>query len=164
MSDEADFLSVEDHFQALVSQLDPSAIARYHELRHTRAETAFEGRQFILYRMGGNEPRELGRILIEDLEIGHEGLTSKVSCLRTERELIVGYSPVQLWDYPVFVFLPLHAKVRFASTERDVGKRGSLAWPMIIRTRSRRGLREPGITYCETGPSFAEEFDRPFIA
>lgn len=161
---DADFLPVQEHYDALVSRLDPSTLASYNATRHARTETAFDGRQFIIYRMGGNEPRELTRVLVEDLEISDAGLTSKLSCMRTQRELIVGYSPVQLWGYPVFVCLPLHAKVRFGATEDGVGKRGSLAWPMVIRTRSRRGLREPGITYCETGPSFAEEFDRPFIA
>lgn len=164
MADEADFLTPQQHFDALISQLDPTTLATYHSLRHARIETSFEGRQFLLYRMGGGQPQELGRVLVEDLEVGDEGLSSKLLCMRTQRELIVGYSPVQLWDYPIFMCLPLHGQLRYGCAADQVGKRGSLAWPMLVRSRSRRGLRESGITYCETTPSFAREFDVPVTA
>jgi hypothetical protein len=164
MADDADFLSPQEHYDLLVSQLDPSTLAAYQQTRHARVETAFDGRHFILYRMGNGDPRELGRVLVDDLDIDDDGLSCRITCMRTQRELIVSYAPVQLWDYPVFVCLPLHAQVRFACSASNVAKKGSLAWPMVIRTRSRRGLREPGITYCETGPAFAREFDLPYAA
>lgn len=164
MANDVNFLPVEEHYNALVSQLNPSALAVYQTMRHGRIETAFTGRYFILYRMGGGVARELDRVVVEDVCIDDTGLSSRLVCPRTGRELIVSYSPVQLWDHPMFLCLPLHSMIRFAAKEHEVGKGGSLAWPMLIKTRSRRHLRETGVTYCETGPEFAREFDQPSIA
>lgn len=161
MANEADFVPVLDHFAALVTRMPEHLYREYSRLPHVRVETAFYGRHFILYQMAGRAPRELGRIIVNDLETSREhGLSSEIIDVATGRRLVVGYTPVKLWNHPVFVCIPLHAKVRWGCAEEDIGKTGSQAWPLVIRTQSRRHLREHGVTYCETGPAFAEEFEQ----
>ena len=156
---EQEFLTVEDHFNALVDTLDDDSREAYDRLRAVRIETAFKGRHFIVYKVRGKDPVELDRITFEDYECNDEdGATAMVRSMETGEELVVGYTPVKLFTYPIFLFLPLHSRIRWATWPGNVGK-GSLAFPVGIRTQSRRGMRENNVIHCETGVLYGQEFN-----
>lgn len=159
---DSDFLSVESHFDRLVDTLNARDLKVYQQCRHVRIETAFKDRHFIVYRMKNGQPEELDRVFINDFNATDAvGASTEIVSAVTKRTLTVGYVPIRLFDHPIFLFIPLHTKVRWAASERTLHK-GSLAFPLGIRTRSRRDLREPNIVYFETGPSWAKEFDAAY--
>jgi hypothetical protein len=158
MTDE-DFMVVGDHFAQLVTRLDPKTLTLYNASKHVRVETAFHGRQFVIYQMDGRDPKVLDRVTVNDFECTDEfGASCEMTSMVTQTTQIVGYTPVQMFGHPVFVSLPLHAKLRWAAPASDIDA-GSLAFPMVIRTMSRLHMRERGVTYFEAGPAFGQEFD-----
>lgn len=154
-----DFLPVEEHFDRLVEGLNARDLTVYRQGKHVRVETAYKNRNFLVYRMIDGKPVELDRIIVNDFSADEErGTSTSLVSMATKRTLTIGYSPVRLLDYPVFMWLPLHGKLRWGATEQTLHQ-GSLAFPIAIRTRSRFGLRESNVIYCETGQSFGTEFD-----
>lgn len=154
-----DFLAVEDHFDFLVDGLNDRDLKAYRQCKHTRPETAYKGRNFIVYKIIEGVMHEIDRIIVDDFTAnGEHGASCFLISQNTKRSVSVGYAPTRLFDYPVFMWLPLHSKLRWGATETTLHQ-GSLAFPVVVRTRSRLGLREAGITYCETGLSFGMEFD-----
>jgi len=154
MSNETDFLTARDHFDALVARMQPEALALHTTLIHARIETAFQGRHFVVYQMVEREPEQIDRIIVNDFNCNERyGASSEIISVETNRVLTVGYAPVQLFHYPVFLSIPLHAKIRWSVPGNNLDA-GSLAFPMLVRTRSRLHLRERGVVYCETGPAF----------
>lgn len=153
-----DFMTPEDHYARLVTRLEPETLALYNQTQHGRVETAYRNRNFVVYRMDGRAPREIDRILINDFRCDDErGATTELMSLVTKKIITVGYAPVQVFDHPVFVSIPLSAKVRWSAMPSAPDK-GSLAFPLYIRTMSRHHMRERGIVYFETGPVFGKEF------
>ena len=153
------FMLVEDHFIQLVERLDKSTQDTYHACKHKRIETAFAGRNFVIYEMIDRLPVILDRISINDFRCDSaEGASMEVFSSFTKQRMIVDHSPTQLFGYPVLMALPLHNKLRWSSAKSDI-KNGSLAFRVLINTESRNGLRESGVIYCETGPSYGTEFE-----
>lgn len=156
-----DFMSVNAHFDAMVAQLPPAQAETYRGTKHARVETAFRNRHFVVYDMVGRTPHVLDRIIINDFTCDDEkGASAELTSTDSGQTLIINYRPQQLFRFPVFVAIPLHTKIRWGALEDDIDG-GSLAFPILIRTRSRLHLRERGVTYCETGPAFGQEFDAP---
>ena len=154
-----DFMDVETHFSQLLSQLPTHQQRSFANFKHTRVETAFRKRHFIVYQMDGGHPHEHDRVVVNDFRADDEhGTTTELIQQSTGDTLLVGYSPVQLFTFPIFVWLPLHSKLRWGAPAEAVNE-GSLGFPLCIRTESRLGLRENGICYCETGVSYGKEFD-----
>jgi len=150
-------MSVEDHFIGLVDTLPPQTREIYNRCRAVRIETAFRSRHFIIYKLRGKDPVELDRVSFEGFECDDFGATTTIRSIETSLQITIGYTPVQVFDYPIFMFIPLHAKIRWATVSAGAG--GSLAYPIGIRTQSRRGLREKGVVHCETGLVYGKEFD-----
>jgi hypothetical protein len=156
---EQDFMHVTDHYAQLVTQLEPKVLAVYNTTKNARVETGYRNRNFIVYKMGGRHPEVLDRILVNDFHCSDEdGASTELMRMSDGEILNVGYAPQQLWDWPIFVCIPLHAKVRWAAKE-EAPADGSLAFPLVIRTVSRLHKRERGVVYFETGPEFGKEFD-----
>lgn len=157
-----DFMSVTDHYDRLVNSLDPATRMVYDSTKHARVETGYRGRNFIIYSMIGRTPHVLDRIIVNDFNCDDEhGATAELLSVQTGKTLIVGYAPMQILRHPVFVCIPLHAKIRWSGDGKSDVNSGSLAFPLLVRTQSRLHLREKGVTYFETGPTFGQEFDAP---
>lgn len=154
-----DFLLAPEHFARLVAKLPRDERDLFEELRHVRIETAFKDRHFVVYRMDDHgHPIVIDRLVIGDFECDDiEGASTAVWSTELKQGAIIGYTPELLWDYDAFMFMPLHGKIRWASSDPDSGK-CSLGYPIGIKTRSRLNLREPGVTYIETLKSFGDEF------
>lgn len=159
------FLSPSEHFQSLLKTLPDDLQSLYHRMTNTRVETAYSGRTFILYKMYRREPQYLDRLVVIDYECNdEEGASTLIRSTETDFEFAVSYTPVQVPGHHVFLFLPLHGKVRWSRTEDS--EKCSLGFPICVRTQSRLtkangtpDLREKGITYCETGVEYAREFE-----
>ena len=154
-----DFAMVTDHFAQLVTTLEPKVLSRYNSTKHVRVETGFRGRQFVIYRMDGREPKVIDRISVNDFICNDdEGSTAEIASAATGQKLTLGYAPVQVFEHDIFLSLPLHAKIRWSAPASNLGA-GSLGFPIVIRTMSRLSLRERGVTYMESGTEFGKEFD-----
>jgi hypothetical protein len=154
-----DFMPLADHFSALIKTLKKDDKLLYAKATHTRPETAYRGRHFIIYTMNEGQPVEMDRLIVKDYIVDDkDGASTKIHSVAKDQDLIVGYRPTKLFNYPVFMWLPLHSVVKW-STSRGQEHTGSLGFPVVIRTMSRLGLREPYITYCETGFDFGREFN-----
>lgn len=156
-------MDVEDHFDRLVDDLPQIDKDIFNACKHNRVETAYKKRHFIVYEMSGGHPHELDRITVNDFHADHtHGITTEVASRNLDEKLIVSYTPQRLFHFPMFVWVPLHAKVRWGATADDI-HHGSLGFPLVLRTQSRLGLREDGVTYCETGVSYGKEFDAAHV-
>lgn len=163
---DADFLSPQDHFSLLLKELPKEQKSLFDRMTNTRVETGYTGRTFIMYKMYRHEPQFIDRLVVKDFECFDEGgATTLIQSSETGMEFEVGYTPIQVPNHNVFLFLPLHAKLRWSATPNNL-KEGSLAFPICVRTQSRftkpngsPDLREKGITYCETGIEYAREFE-----
>lgn len=153
MHSNEDFLPVEDHFNTLFSSLPDTLKQSYNSMRNTRAEVGFVGRELVVYRVGSDGPKVLDRARIVSFDADEEVGTWTVLQAR-DRNLVVGYEPVQMFDYPIFIWLPLHNKLRWSTN----GTITSLAFQMVLRTQSRLHLHEKGVVYAETSVAFAKEF------
>lgn len=154
-------MTADAHFAALLASLDDPTKALYEKCKHVRIETAYQGRQFIIYTMGDKGPVELERIKVVDFMCDNQdGATSEIASTR-HGKLTLDYLPHKLFDFPILMWLPLHTKTRWSAPASDPFN-GSLGFPVAIRTRSRFNLREEGITYCETGPAFGDEFGNDY--
>lgn len=152
-----EFLSPEEHYNHLVTQLPEKSRRVYDRTRHGRIETGFVGRSFVLYKMEDDAPVELDTIQIEEFGMDDETGGGFVLYSRaTGTELEVTHRPTQLWDHPVFMSVPLHPKLRMGLKRGE--DKPSLAFPIFIRTLSRFHPRETGVVHCETGAAFVREF------
>jgi len=153
------FLTPEDFYALLESGIDEGSKSLLATMRHTRIEAAYRNRKFIVYRMNGREAEKLATLAVLDFVCDDEdGCTTQIEWLEHPGEIItVGYEPVQLWGFPIFVHLPVNQKVRWSAKEHDTDDR-SLSFLMVIRTQTRRHLRERDAVYMETYRSYQEEF------
>lgn len=154
------FLTSEEHLALLVQSLDPEPRAVYGRTKNAREEVGYRGRSFIVYEITGRngEHNVLDTLTVRDFECDDViGASFVIQSQNTGLTLEVGHKPVQLWQFPVFLYLPLHLKLRWSTHAGNLDS-GSLGFPIKVRTLSRLDLREKGVTYCETGVSYAQEF------
>jgi hypothetical protein len=153
------FLTPEDFYALLADGIDDHSKNVLATMRHTRIEAAYRNRKFIVYQMNGREAEKLATVAVLDFLCDDEtGCSTQIEWLERPGDIItVGYEPVQLWDFPIFVHLPVNQKVRWSAKDGDPNDR-SLSFLMVIRTQTRRHLRERDATYMETYRSFQEEF------
>lgn len=158
MTNAESFLPHREHFDLLVEGLSIEDRRVYNTTRHAREETAYRGRTFIIYRMTGRHQHVvLDQLTVRDFECDEELGASTAIRNSAGQEIEVRYSPTRLWNHPVFVHIPLHCKLRWSAVPSNINK-GSLGFPLVIRTLSRFDLREKGVVYCETGVTYAKEF------
>jgi hypothetical protein len=157
-----DFLPASEHFDRLLAKLDQTDNQAYWALMNTRSEEAYRGRTFVVYEYIRGQTFVLDHLTVTAFDCDDQiGASVELESTRTKRQLIVGYSPVRLFEHPVFLWLPTHAKMRWSGTSRDIDNgKGSLAFPLCIRTKSHLSLRERDVVYMETGPAYGREFER----
>ena len=152
------FLSASEHFNHLACTLQGEERALYNTMKNVRQESAFRNRTFIIYDIRDRELNVIDTVTVMDFCANERvGATTQLRSSRLKTELLVGYMPTRLFDYPVFMHLPLYVKLRWSTTIDNI-RGGSLGFDVAIRTASRYHLRERGVTYCETGVTVSEEF------
>lgn len=153
------FMSLHEHFEKLVESLQPADLGLYRSFKHTREEAAFRNRTFIVYEIFDREPDVLDTITVMDFHCNDTvGASAEVRSHGSGQIMTVNYLPQRLFEHEVFVWMPLHAKIRWSARPGKVHG-GSLAFPLVIRTASRLDRRERGVMHCETGVEYAREFE-----
>lgn len=153
------FLHVVDHFEMLLNEAPPSVKTLHAKLRHVRQETAFVGREFVVYEATpSGSPRVLTRLTVTDYRVDPDFGAQAWLQATDGTQIEVDYRPARLLAFPVLIYLPLHSKVRWDLREGESVDGGSLAFPVVLRTQSRFSLRERGVVYIETALSFEREF------
>lgn len=152
------FMTPTVHLDRLVEGLTEAQQRAYRSMLNARVETAFRGRTFILYDIRERDAFVLEKLTIQDYECDDSnGASCEVRAERSGKVFTVDYTPCLIAPHHVFIFLPLHGKLRWSSRMSEVPK-GSLGFPLVVRTHSRLHLREREVTYCETGVTFSQEF------
>ena len=156
---ETRFLSPEEYFDVLLNELPVEQRNLYTSMRHVRTEPGFRERKFIAYEVVNREPQKIGTFNILDFMCDDEdGSSIQVEWMEQPGKILtVGYDPVQVFDLPVFIHLPLYNKVRW-SVRDDGTDNPSLSFLLVVRTQSRKHLRERDVTYFETSVSYQKEF------
>ena len=153
------FLPPDELYKYLANNIDDDSKAVLATMKHTRIEAAYRNRKFIVYEMEGSQPLKLGTISVVDFVCDDDdGCSTQLQWLENPGDIIpVGYEPAQLWDFPIFVHLPVHQKVRWSAREDNVDD-CSLSFLLVVRTQSRYHLRERGVVYLEPYRTYQEEF------
>lgn len=159
------FLSPEDFFQLLVDGIPEEDQDLYSAMKHTRIETGYRGRKFIVYQMKNRLPEKLATLCVNDFVCDDEyGCSTQIEWLERPGSFItVGYQPVKLWDFPIFCHLPLAEKLRWTAKEHNPNER-SLGFLMVLRTKSRLHLQERNVVYMEGARTYQEEFHSKPVA
>lgn len=159
MSTHNNFLTSEDFFQLLAGSIPKEEQAVLNTMRHTRVETGYRGRKFIVYRIVNRLPEKLATLAINDFVCDDEyGCSTQIEWLERPGSFItVGYEPIRLWDFPIFCHLPVAQKLRWTAKADNPDDR-SLGFLIVLRTQSRLHLRERNVVYMETSRSYQEEF------
>lgn len=159
-TEQEDFMDVTEHFDRLVERLGKQERDLYGQMQHVRVETAFRDRHFIVYTINDkDEPQIIDKLTVTSFMCDDlDGASFEIHSRVRDQYQIIGYKPMQLFEtYPVFMFLPLHSKLRWAAPASSI-ENASLAFPVVIRTQSRHNLWEKGVTFCETSVAFFSEF------
>ena len=153
------FLTPDALYRHLADGIDDDSKAVLSTMKHTRIEAAYRNRKFIVYEMRDRAASKLATVCVLDfLCDDDDGCSTQLEWMERPGEILtVGYEPTQLWDFPIFVHLPVHQKVRWSAREDDVSN-CSLSFMMVVRTKSRYHLRERNIIYMEAHRTFHEEF------
>lgn len=153
------FLSKEELQSVLVDQLPQPQRDLYESMHHVRSEACFRGRLFVIYQIVQRKAVVLDTLEVLDFECNHDdGASIEVLSRNTGKTFTVGYSPTQVLDYPIFMFMPLYLRVRWCADADQAGREGQLGFDVVIRTKSRYHLRERQVIYCESRTTFMEEF------
>ena len=153
------FVSKEAHQDALLATLTPEDYQAYQSLKHTRAEPCYRGRMFVVYEMA--QGRCVVRDQVEVLDFvcdDQDGASTELRSRTTGKRMKISYRPARLFDFPIYVWMPLCTRARWCADEDMAGKTGSLAFDLTIRVQSRRGLRDHGTVYFETAKAWSDEF------
>lgn len=139
-------------FAAMAKQMTRADQAVFNASRHGRVEVVGPRQEFVVYVMSDGKPIVKSIIGIDILDLDYEfGLRMGVQDLASGARINVSYGPKRLFDFPVFLSLPLSCKIRFREGR-------GVSWPVFIKTASRFHLQERGTVYCESSQCFAKEF------
>ena len=132
---ETRFLSPEEYFDVLFNDLPIEQRNLYTSMRHVRTEPGFRGRKFLAYEIVNREPQKIGTFNILDFICNDEdGASIQVEWLEQPGKILtVGYHPVQVFNLPVFIHLPLYNKMRWSVRDDDTDN-PSLSFLLVVRT------------------------------
>ena len=152
------FLMPEDFSAYLADNIDDEDKETLATMRHTRIEPAYRNRKFIVYEMVNRLPEKLATLVVMDFVCDDEdGCSTQIEWMETGEIITVGYSPTKVFDFPIYVHLPVNQKVRWSAKVEDPEDQ-SLSFLMVVRTQTRRNLRERDAVYMEATKDFQKEF------
>ena len=152
------FLMPEDFYKLLANGIPEEEKQVLSTMRHTRIEAAYRNRRFVVYQMVGGRSEVLANLIVNDFICNDdEGCSTEIEWVETGEAITVGYEPTQVFEFPIFVHLPVNQKVRWSARDDNPDDR-SLSFLIVIRSQTRRHLRERDAIYMETHRSYHEEF------
>lgn len=143
----------------MVDTLPWEAYEAYKLTRHARSEISFVGREFIIYQMDGDQPQVLDKLVCTGFTFDSvKGTSATFQSRETGKTLTVGYQPEQVFEYPVFIFLPLYNYIKW-----EPWRPSQVNFQLVIRTQSRKRMWERYVIYFETSIDFSREFNEATV-
>ena len=154
------YLNDKETFERLISRMPEEQRKEYEALSFHRVETAFTNRRFIVYKMDRNDPVQLMTLKVNDFACDDtEGCTTELEIVGTGETFVVGHMPTKVPGQPIFLSIPVKPNLIYAIPEENHPEVShSLAFPLLVRTKSRRSMRERGVVHMETNVLFNQEF------
>lgn len=106
MNDATRFLTKPENLSAIINGMPAEKLERYREdVHHRRSISAFAGRKVLLCSVDEQGLFEVDRLVCSDITIieGHASVT--VRSRRTGETFNLGYEPVEIYDYGVWLSL-----------------------------------------------------------
>lgn len=153
------YLSETESLEILTSRLPKVQQDEIQSLKHRRIEQGFKDRKFIVYNYDKRKVNILANLHVLDFQADEEeGCSFDLSWGDKGDNLIIGHTPVKLWDFPIYMSVPCHPRLMFSLAVEGNKVSQSLAFPVMIKTQSRMSLKEGGVTYIESLKTFNETF------
>lgn len=158
----AQFLGDTESLKDLESRMMSPDREIYQSFRHMRVESAFLGRIYIIYKPTGlgednlhRDPDVLGQVKVTSFRCeGKYGCEIEFEDTATGEVMRVGHVPKRLFDYDVFIAVPPLARLRWDGRYYEGSVRRSLAFGILIKTRTRSDYYSAGATMAETPKGF----------
>lgn len=162
----SNYLSDSENLSNLVTDMPAEEQTAFNSFGHLRAEAAFNGRLFILYRPSGlnpdkthKAPEVLTTARFVDFKCDSAGgAVAKVVDVTTGQSQVVNHVPTRLFHYPIFVSIPPMCKVRWNARVVDGKTTRTLTYSLLVKARNRSDFFSFGNTYCETPNDFRALF------
>jgi len=138
-------MSEKDNLADLIARMSPDDRQLYESFGHVWTDAAFVNRRFFVVKTAGkrrdgtpNPPEVLGSIRVIDFHCDAKiGSTCTLMDDKSSRTLQVGYVPVKLFRFPVFVSIPVYQGVKWEAKEQADGRyTRSLVWGICFKQQS----------------------------
>lgn len=162
----SNYLSDAENLASLVSSMPVEDQEAFNFFGHLRAEAAFNGRLFIIYRPSGlnpdkshKAPEVLTTVRFGDFKCESSlGAFARVVDVTTGQTQIINHIPSRLFHYPIFVAIPPMCKVRWNARVVNGRTLRTLTYSLLVKARNRSDFFSFGNTYCETPNDFRALF------
>lgn len=166
------YLSEDESLAELVQRIPEQDKAAFAAMKASRIEAAFTGRHLVLYKPTGltkegthRPPEFLTTVGFSDFFCdGQEGADVVVHDIRADERMTIGHTPTRLFDYDVFLSIPVVYRLRWDARYVDTGLVRSLVFPVSIWTKNRSSYFSAGVTYVETPNRFRDMYPGVKIA
>lgn len=161
------YLSQEESLSDLIDRIPGRDRDVYRDFRSLRVEAAFDDRVFILFKPCGLDERNQHRHpeILTTVRVLRFWCNSEDACVEVQDDntgevLQIGYVPVRLFGYDVFVSVPPRCQLRWDARYVEGQVRRSLSYPLLIKTKNLSTYYSAGVTYAETPNSFRALFPK----
>lgn len=155
------FLTEEQQAEYHVQQMGEDE-AVYRNYGHRFIESTYVGRVFVLYRALANQQAEVVTLVdVEDFSASpDEGSTMVLWNRKKEQRLVVGHTPVRLFQYSAFVFLPTKQVLKWVATIDKPNAKPTfrLDFGTVITQRNHPRFHNRGNIYVCTPSDYLERF------
>jgi hypothetical protein len=136
----------------------------YADFKHLRVESAFLGRIYVVYKPTGltssnihRDPEILGQLkVIGFVSDGQRGSTIELENLSTGEVLSVSHIPRRIFDFDAYVASPPFQRLRWDGRVMSGTVKRSLAFGILLKTRTRSDYYSAGATMVESPKAFRE--------
>ena len=162
------YLTDEENLAELIAAMPEHEQAPFSEMGASRIEAAFKGRVLVLYKPNGltkegqhREPVVLTTVeFVDFLCDSSDGADFTIRDVRAGETMTIGHQPTRLFDYNVFLHIPLTYRMRYDARRVDGGVQRSLVFPVSVYTRNRSSNYSAGVHYAETPNRFREMYPK----
>jgi hypothetical protein len=145
-------LTPEENIRDLASRIDPHQAGLHASLGNKYTEAAFVGRRFLIVRTNGRSktgpkpPTVLGSVEIDDFNCSSTtGSAMRIRNLECGASITVGYVPIRLFEFPIFVSVPIAQGVKSEARRKWNGQTSrKLVWGICLKQHSLPKFSNPG--------------------
>lgn len=142
----------------VLSYLTPIEARQYQLFNHVRVEVLKTGDELVAYEVIARRPKILDLIEIDSISIDPDvGLQVHLGSNKSDNSFDLDVLPRKPFGLEVFAFLPLNPGLRFEPTPESI-ERGTLSFPLVIRTKSRLSMFEQGVVHLEKRKDYEATF------